>query len=53
MNDFQETVNSLRMLKPGMKVLFEHMKRPSHQGYIIPITGSDAESPRKRDLGIR
>ena len=53
MNDLQEKVNSLRMLEPGMKVLLEHIKRPSHQGYIIPITGGDGESPRKRDLGIR
>ena len=54
MSDLQEKSSSLRMLKPGMKVIFEHVKRPYDQGYIIHITGGDGESPRKkRNLGPR
>ena len=48
MSALQEKSSSLRMLKPGMKVPFEHVKKPYDQGYIIPITEGDGESPRKR-----
>ena len=47
MSDLQENVSSLRMLKPGMKVPFEHFKKPYDQSYIIPVTEGDGESPRK------
>ena len=48
MSDLQEKGNSLRMLEPVMKVLFEHVKKPCDQYYITPMTDGDRESPRKK-----
>ena len=52
MSDLQENVSSLRMLKPGMKVPFEHFKKPYDQSYIIPVTEGDGNLLEKIDFGI-